>query len=84
MMEKPLYPSQYMRITQGYMQGTHQDSYAIDEAGSDAGIDYMKAPFTGIIKKDLYQRCQRSLVGKCGTCGISGWNHRLYDNVICS
>ena len=49
-----------MRITQGYMQGTHQDSYAIDEAGSDAGIDYMKAPFTGIIKKDLYQRCQRS------------------------
>lgn len=51
MMEKPLYPSQYMRITQGYMQGTHQDSYAIDEAGSDAGIDYMKAPFTGIIKK---------------------------------
>lgn len=51
MMEKPLYPSQYMRITQGYMEGTHIDSYAIDEAGSDAGIDYMKAPFTGVIKK---------------------------------
>ena len=50
-MEKPLYPSQYMRITQGFMEGTHQSSYAIDEAGSDSGIDYMKAPFTGIIKK---------------------------------
>ena len=50
-MEKPIYPSQYMRITQGYMEGTHQDSYAIDEAGSDSGIDYMKAPFTGVIKK---------------------------------
>ena len=29
-MEKPLYPSPYMRITQGYMIGTHKDSYAID------------------------------------------------------
>ncbi len=50
-MEKPLYPSPYMRITQGYMMGTHQDSYAIDEAGSDSGIDYINAPFTGVIKK---------------------------------
>ena len=50
-MEKPLYPSQYMRITQSHTEGTHKDSYAIDEAGSDAGIDYMKAPFTGIIRK---------------------------------
>ena len=50
-MEKPLYPSPYMRITQGYMQGTHLDSYAIDEAGIDSGIDFIKAPFTGIIKK---------------------------------
>lgn len=50
-MEKPLYPSPYMRITQGYMVGTHKDSYAIDEAGSDSGIDYIKAPFTGIVKK---------------------------------
>ena len=50
-MEKPLYPSPYMRITQGYMTGTHADSYAIDDAGSDRGIDYIKAPFTGTIKK---------------------------------
>ena len=50
-MELPLYPSTYMRITQGYMEGTHTDSYAIDEAGRDTGIDQIKAPFTGVIKK---------------------------------
>lgn len=50
-MEKPLYPSPYMRITQGYMMGTHADSYAIDDAGSDSGIDFIVAPFTGIIRK---------------------------------
>ena len=50
-MEKPLYPSPYMRITQGYNVGTHLDSYAIDEAGSDSGIDFILAPFTGVIKK---------------------------------
>ena len=50
-MEKPIYPSPYMRITQGFMTGTHADSYAIDEAGSDAGIDFIVAPFTGVIKK---------------------------------
>lgn len=50
-MEKPIYPSPYMRITQGFMIGTHADSYAIDEAGSDRGIDFIVAPFTGVIKK---------------------------------
>ena len=50
-MEKPLYPSPYMRITQGYMTGTHADSYAIDDAGSDSGIDFIVAPYTGIIRK---------------------------------
>ena len=30
-MEKPIYPSPYMRITQGYGEGTHVDSFAIDE-----------------------------------------------------
>ena len=54
-MEKPIYPSPYMRITQGYMEGTHIDSFAIDEAGSDSGIDYLVAPFTGIIRK-IYQQ----------------------------
>ena len=50
-MEKPIYPSPYMRITQGYMTGTHADSYAIDDAGSDSGIDFIVAPFTGVIRK---------------------------------
>ena len=50
-MEKPLFPSEYMRITQGYMEGTHKDSYAIDNAGKDSGISDIYAPFTGIIKK---------------------------------
>lgn len=50
-MEKPLYPSPYMRITQGYGIGSHRDSYAIDDAGSDSGIDYITAPFTGTIRK---------------------------------
>lgn len=50
-MEKPLYPSKVMRITQGYNIGSHIDSYAIDEAGIDGTISYLHAPFTGIIKK---------------------------------
>ena len=32
-MEKPIFPCEYMRITQGYNEGTHKDSYAIDNAG---------------------------------------------------
>ena len=50
-MEKPIYPSSNMRITQGYNEGTHMDSYALDDAGIDSGISTLKAPFTGIIKK---------------------------------
>ncbi len=50
-MEKAMYPSRYMKITQVDHVGTHRDSWAFDEAGSDAGIDYMIAPFTGVIKK---------------------------------
>ena len=50
-MEKPIFPSKYMRITQGYMEGSHQDSYAIDNAGKDTGISDIYAPFTGVIKK---------------------------------
>jgi hypothetical protein len=49
--EKPIYPSKYMRITQGYNMGSHIDSYAIDEAGNDSEISTMNAPFTGVIKK---------------------------------
>ena len=50
-MERPIFPSKYMRITQGYMEGTHRDSYAIDNAGKDSAISDIYAPFTGIIKK---------------------------------
>ena len=50
-MEKPLYPSKNMRITQGYNTGSHIDSYAIDDAGQDQGISTLAAPFTGTIKK---------------------------------
>ena len=53
-MEKPLYPSKVMRITQGYNEGSHIDSFAIDDAGTDTGKDSIYAPFTGIIKK-IYQ-----------------------------
>lgn len=50
-MEKPLYPCQYMRITQGYNEGTHKNSFAIDDASKDTSISKIKAPFTGVIKK---------------------------------
>lgn len=53
-MEKPLYPSYYMRITQGSGEGTHRSSFAIDDAGKDTGIGKIRAPYTGIIKK-IYQ-----------------------------
>lgn len=53
-MEKPIFPMEYLRITQGYNEGTHIDSYAIDIAGKDSNISPVKAPFTGIIKK-IYQ-----------------------------
>jgi len=50
-MEKPLFPSEYMRITQGYNEGTHKDCFAIDNAGKDSGISDVYAPYTGVIKK---------------------------------
>ena len=50
-MEKPIYPSKNMRITQGYNTGSHIDSYAIDDAGIDSSISSIYAPFTGTIKK---------------------------------
>ncbi len=50
-MERPIFPSKYMRITQGYNEGTHKDSFAIDNADIDTGKSPLYAPFTGIIKK---------------------------------
>lgn len=50
-MQRAMYPSPYMRITQGYDEGTHLESFAIDDAGSDSGIDYLVAPFDCVVKK---------------------------------
>lgn len=50
-MEKPIYPLKNMRITQGYQEGTHIDSFAIDDAGKNTDIEDIYAPFTGTIKK---------------------------------
>ena len=50
-MEKAIFPSKYMRITQGYNEGTHKDSFAIDNADKDYSISNIYAPYTGIIKK---------------------------------
>ena len=49
-MQKFMYPSPYMRITQGYGEGTHAGSYAIDDGGSDSGKDYAIAPYSGTVK----------------------------------
>lgn len=51
-MEKFMYPSPYMRITQGYGgEGSHKMTYAIDDGGSDTGIDYAIAPYSGTVKR---------------------------------
>lgn len=50
-MEKIMYPSLYIRITQSYGVGSHKSIFAIDDGGSDNGIDYLIAPFTGTIRK---------------------------------
>lgn len=50
-MEKAMYPSKIIRITQKHGVGTHKRNYAVDEAGKDGGIGNIRAPFTGIIKR---------------------------------
>lgn len=50
-MQRFMYPSPYMRITQGYGEGTHAGSYAIDDGGSDSGKDYAIAPYSGTVKR---------------------------------
>lgn len=50
-MEKPMYPSKVIRITQKHGVGTHKNNYAVDEAGIDGGISNLIAPFTGVVKK---------------------------------
>ncbi len=50
-MEKAMYPSKIIRITQKHGVGTHARNFAVDEAGIDGGISNLIAPFTGVIKK---------------------------------
>ena len=52
-MEKAKFPMPTMRITQGYNEGTHKGTFALDLAGEDTGKDWVLAPFTGTIKKVL-------------------------------
>ena len=52
-MEKAKFPMPTMNITQGYNEGAHKGTFAIDLAGEDIGIDWVLAPFTGTIKKVL-------------------------------
>lgn len=49
-MEKAKFPMPTMDITQGYDMGTHLGTFALDIAGEDTGIDWVDAPFTGVIK----------------------------------
>lgn len=50
-MEKAMFPMPTMNITQGYNMGTHAGAYALDMAGEDTGIDWVKAPFTCRVMK---------------------------------
>lgn len=50
-MEKAMYPSKIMRITQKDHEGTHAACWAVDEACENGNISSLVAPFTGKIKK---------------------------------
>lgn len=51
-MEKAILMMDYLNVTQnGNGSFSHRGDLAIDIAGKDSGIDYLKAPFTGIIKR---------------------------------
>ena len=52
-MEKAKFPMPTMNITQGYNEGAHKGTFALDLAGEDTGIDCDLAPFTATIKKTL-------------------------------
>ena len=59
-MEKFMYPSPYMRITQGYGETTHEGSFAIDDGGSDTGKDYAIAPYSGTVKR-IYEQYENEV-----------------------
>ena len=48
-MEKRIYPLKNLRITQGYQEGTHRNSYAIDNAGLNNEIEDVYASLSGTI-----------------------------------
>ena len=51
-MEKAVLLMDYLRVTQSSNDDfSHKGNYAIDIAGKDSGIDFLKAPFTGIVKR---------------------------------
>lgn len=51
-MEKAILMMDYLNVTQsGNGSFSHRGDLAIDIAGKDSGIDYLKAPFTGKIKR---------------------------------
>ena len=55
-MEKAVLMMDYLNVTQGSGgEFSHKGDKAIDLAGKDDGIDSLKAPFTGIVKK-IYQK----------------------------
>lgn len=71
-MEKAKFPMPTMNITQGYNEGSHKGTFALDLAGEDSGIDWVLAPFTGKIVKTL-----------SGTFGNWYWFESL-DKVLCA
>ena len=51
-MEKAVLMMDYLRVTQSSDGDfSHKGDYAIDIAGKDSKIEYLKAPFTGIVKR---------------------------------
>ena len=55
-MEKAVLLMDYLNITQGSNgEFSHKGDKAIDIAGRDAGIDPLKAPFTGVVKR-IYEK----------------------------
>ena len=50
-MEKAIFPMKCINISQGYNEGTHLDSYAVDNVGCVSEIENVYMPFTGTIKK---------------------------------
>lgn len=72
MIEKAKFPMPTMNITQGYNEGSHKGTFALDLAGEDSGIDWVLAPFTGKIVKTL-----------SGSFGNWYWFESL-DKVLCA